>query len=100
MSREQHTIEAVKDLNIVQKLKSTEDYSTYKTTGKENNQTYFLRELSNISNYIFEEISQELEIVMKSNAVCVNSTKIFLDQETEKIYILESYCEENLQRKL
>lgn len=73
-----------------------DDYMILK--GKFHEVSLFIRELSNISNYISEEVVQEIENINKLSIKSLNRMKLLIEEE--KIFIIEKYLPSNLDTKM
>ena len=97
-----NSVESIKDLDIVEKLKSGDDYCIYKAKNKENGAYVLVGELANISCYIVEELNQEFDQFCKARIECGNPIKVIEEEinGTQKIYIVEGFLEESLQPRI
>lgn len=59
-----------------------------------------MKRLKNISNYIIEEILNEVDYYRKLETKVINSIKILEKSATSELYLIEKYLSENLQKRL
>jgi hypothetical protein len=59
-----------------------------------------VKRLKNISNYIIEEILNEVDYYRKLETKVINSIKILEKSATSELYLIEKYLSENLQKRL
>lgn len=59
-----------------------------------------MKRLKNISNYIIEEILNEVDYYRKLETKVINSIKILEKSATSELYLIDKYLSENLQKRL
>ena len=66
-----------KELEVVEKiLVVKDDFVSYKAKWIKNNKFYFVKKIKNISNYIIEEMLNEIEFYKKLDSKVINPVRI------------------------
>jgi hypothetical protein len=64
-------------LEVVEKILAVkDDFVSYKAKWSKNNKFYFVKKMKNISNYIVEEILNEIEFYKKLDSKVINPIRI------------------------